>query len=269
MGISASINKVISLERSLNKAQESFGKSPIERIDSIEFNKVSFSFDSYKVLSNINLKFSKGKSFAIVGASGSGKTTLLNLLTSLYSASKGEVMINGVDLNSINQNMYRDLIGYVSQDLVYFDGSIKENIKLGNSSIADMDTIIDKISLRSVVKERGIDKNISDFGRSLSGGQLQKINIARELFKNPEFLILDEATSALDSNSEKKAIDYILSMKEDKIIVVVAHRMSSIKNIDEILFIDNNSIVNSGSMKKLYNSNEKFKSMCNKQSIFL
>ena len=123
--------------------------------------------------------------------------------------------------------------------------------------------------MNDTVEQKGIDTVIENFGNSLSGGQLQKINIARELYKNPELLILDEATSALDSGAEREIMDYVLDMKKNKIIVIVAHRLSTLVDVDKILFVENNSIEDTGSMIELYHSNEKFRLMCNNQSIFI
>ena len=269
MGISASINKVINLDIALDNINDIDGVVAIEGINNVDLNKVSFDFNGYKVLDNINFEFRKGTSYAIVGDSGSGKTTLLNLLTFLYSPQSGNLTINGLDSKSIKKSLYRNKIGYVSQELVYFDGSIKENIELDNSGNKNLNIIIEKLALSSLVSDKGLDNVIINFGKNLSGGQLQKINIARELYKNPELLILDEATSALDSGAERQIMDYILDMSQETIIIIIAHRLSSIMDVDEILFLDKGSIVDVGGMKKLYHSNLQFKKMCNNQSIFL
>ena len=125
------------------------------------------------------------------------------------------------------------------------------------------------LELTNVIEEKGLEQKMQSFGKNLSGGQLQRINIARELIKKPEILILDEATSALDANIEKNIMTDILKLKNDMMIIIVAHRLSTLTNVDEISYLENGVIKNTGNMYQLYNTNENFKLMCNNQKIFL
>jgi ABC-type multidrug transport system fused ATPase/permease subunit len=269
IGISASIERVVDLNRSLEEIRQMDGKVSINNIEELRLEDVSFDYSSGEVLQKLNLKFIKGKSYAIVGESGSGKSSLLNLLTILNHPVEGKIYINDQDSINVKKSLFRKKIGYISQELVYFDGSIKENIQLNNKTNQSLKKVIDQVLLNDLVKNKGLDKSIINFGKNLSGGQLQKINIAREIYKNPKLLLMDEASSALDSNSEKKIMKNILKNNKDKIIIITAHRLSILKYVDVIILLDNNSKLDSGNMTQLYHSNKKFKKMCNNQSIFL
>ena len=234
----------------------------ISTIGSAEMENVNISVDSRVILKDINVEFKKGNNYALVGQSGSGKSTLLNTLTFLYRPLSGQLTINK---NSIDNLSFRNKIGYVSQEVIIFDGSIMDNIVFGE--------LFEKEKYDSIVNLLGIDKirveKLNMNGSNISGGQRQLIALARELYREPDLLILDEFTSALDSITEKRIISVINDIKKDKIIITVAHRLSSVMGSDLILLMENGEILSRGTFKNLYDQSSKFRSMCNEQSIFM
>jgi ABC-type multidrug transport system fused ATPase/permease subunit len=272
IGVSASVEKVNSFEEELIIEKEQNGTCIIEKVDSISFNSLDFNFSDKKILNHLDLTFSRGNSYAFVGESGAGKTTILNILTLLYSVKKDFYMINyAYDSNDIDKYNFRLKVGYVSQEPIYFDGSIKENIVLNLEDVDEeyLYKIIKLVKLNDIVKDKGLDTKLQSFGKDLSGGQLQRINIARELIKKPDILILDEATSALDANTEKEIMSNILELKKEMIVIIVAHRLSSLIEVNEILFLKQGTVVAKDNMNNLYQKSEEFKVMCNNQNIFL
>lgn len=218
------------------------------------FFKYSDNANSF-TLKNVTLNIPKGKTTAIVGASGSGKTTLVKLLLSFYYPQMGDIYLDGIRLNKINSELWRKMCGVVMQDGMIFSGSILENIALGdeNPSIenvrlaaqqACIDNFIMKLPMQYTTK-------IGNVGINLSGGQKQRILIARAIYKNPQFIILDEATSSLDANNELSIINNLNLFFEGKTVVVVAHRLSTVKNADNIIVMDNGQIVEEGTHKVL------------------
>ena len=234
----------------------------ISTIGSAKMENVYVSVDSKVILKDINVEFKKGNNYALVGQSGSGKSTLLNTLTFLYRPLSGQLTINK---NSIDHLSFRNKIGYVSQEVIIFDGSIMDNVVFGE--------LFEKEKYDGIVNLLGIDKirveKLNMNGSNISGGQRQLIALARELYREPDLLILDEFTSALDSITEKRIISVINDIKKDKIIITVAHRLSSVMGSDLILLMENGEILSRGTFKNLYDQSSKFRSMCNEQSIFM
>jgi ABC-type multidrug transport system fused ATPase/permease subunit len=270
MGVSAPINKVIKFSQKLDKHKERNGLEVIKDIKDIKIEKLHFNYGNLSVIKNLSVNFRKNNIYAFVGGSGVGKTTILNILALLYSVNKDCYLVNDIDSNKIDKYKFRKKIGYVGQESLYFDGSIKENITLFEKYSDDaIEDIIEKTQLLDVVNSKGLDERLKSFGKDLSGGQLQRISIARELIKRPEILILDEATSALDANMERIIMSHILTLKKDMIIIIVAHRLSVLAGADQILYLDKEGVVERGNMHELYNNNNKFKIMCNNQKIFM
>jgi len=262
-----SIERLISLEKYSIENKNCVGNNEllINAISSIVLEKVYFKINKKIILENITYSFKKGKTTGIVGISGSGKTSLLNLIIMLYKHSNGKIRVNNMDSRNINIEEYKNDIGYVSQESIIFEDSVKNNIIFGKEFDEDkFCRIIKLLNIEDMVNE----KLIMD-GTNISGGQKQRISIARELYKNPQILILDESTSALDANIEKEIMGNLSSLKNDMIIIVVAHRLSTLVDIDEIMFLEQGRISDMGSMRKLYGNNEKFKIMCNNQNIFI
>ena len=227
----------------------------------IEFRHVSFAYtDTHTdelqyVLKDINLVIPKGKTVALVGQSASGKSTLLDLIPRYYDVQEGEVLIDGVNVKDLGIHDLRSLIGNVNQEAILFNDTIKNNIKFGKDDATDEEiTRAAKIANAYdfiMETENGFDTNIGDRGGRLSGGQRQRISIARAILKNPPILILDEATSALDTESERLVQDALYRLMKTRTTVAVAHRLSTIKNSDEICVIHEGRIVERGTHDEL------------------
>ena len=229
---------------------------------SLKFSKVNFSYNNDrqdKILREISLDIEPGQTAALVGPSGAGKSTLLNLVPRFYDVSSGSVFLDDYDLRDLSLPNVRSASSLVSQDALIFDISIKENIIFG------CDGISDEIFLK-VCKDSLVDDFVKDLpdkyqtlvgesGVRLSGGQKQRIAIARAMIKDAPILLLDEATSSLDSESEKKVQEALDKLMKDKTALIVAHRLSTIKNVDVIYVIDNGAIVEQGTHKELVNKN--------------
>jgi ATP-binding cassette subfamily B protein len=205
----------------------------------------------------LNIVIPEGKVTAIVGSSGSGKTTLIKLLLKYYNAIDGTIHIGNKDLAGFNSTWWRNQCGVVMQDGFLFSESIARNIAASSNDI-DTDRILvaSKIAnIHDFIMELPLKYNtlIGMDGQNLSQGQRQRTLIARAVYKNPDFLFLDEATNALDANNEKAIIDNLHGFYQGKTVVVVAHRLSTVKNADQIIVLDNGEIVESGNHQELVN----------------
>ena len=229
----------------------------------IEMKNVSFSYGEKEVLKNISLKIKKGETLAIVGASGSGKSTLANLLPRFYNYNSGELLIDGNELRNISKKSIRSLIGIVGQESILFNGSIRDNILLGKQ--IDDDEVYNALKTANALDfinefDDKIDHKIADNGVNLSGGQKQRIAIARAIISKSPILILDEATSSLDSKSEKLVQDALIKLMDNKTSIVIAHRLSTVKNAQNIIVLEKGKIVEQGthddliSRKGIYNN---------------
>ena len=241
-------------------------KIEIDKIDKIDFKDVTFSYDKkVNVLKNINVSIKKGDFIALVGESGSGKTTFSDLIMNFHSFKNGNINIDDEDIRNINVNSLRKKIGLVSQDSILFNDTVSNNIKLGSpqSSNKDVYESAKKANAFEFIEKMSdkFDTNIGEKGVRISGGQKQRLAIARAIVKNPDILILDEATSALDSHSEKKIQEAIDSFSNEMTLIIIAHRLSTIKKADKILFFDNGEIVENGTHEELMKLNKKYKKL--------
>jgi subfamily B ATP-binding cassette protein MsbA len=223
--------------------------------DSISYENLSFKYENEYVLNNINIKFKKGRTIAIVGASGAGKSTLVDLLPRFYDPNSGSLKIDDIDIRDIKIKDLRSLMGIVNQESILFNDTIFNNIAFGMTNIKDEDVIsAAKIAnAHEFIKDMpdGYFTHIGDRGNKLSGGQKQRISIARAVLKNPPIMILDEATSALDTESERLVQDALENLMKNRTSIVIAHRLSTIKNADEIIVVDKGLIVEKGTHKEL------------------
>ena len=223
----------------------------------IEFKNVCFKYDSNEVLDDISFRVKKGQTVALVGESGGGKTTICHLLPRFYSIDSGSIEIDNKNISDITMNCLRRNIGIVQQDVFLFSGTFKENIAYGNLK-ASMEEIIEaskKANIYDYIMSlpHGFDTQIGERGVRLSGGQKQRLSIARVFLKNPPILLLDEATSALDNTTEFMIQEALDTLKEGRTTIVVAHRLSTIKNADNILVIEHGKVKESGNHEELMN----------------
>ena len=237
----------------------------------IVFDNVSFGYsqsgneDEKLVISNMNLKIAAGKTLALVGPSGGGKSTICNLIPRFYNINSGSITLDGVDVRDIKLENLRKNIGIVSQNIFLFDGTVKENIAYGNLDATDEEII--NAAKRANIHDyivtlgKGYDTEVGERGIKLSGGQKQRIAIARVFLKNPKLLILDEATSALDNVTEMQIQASLEELSRGRTVIVVAHRLSTVKGADEIAVIDNTGIVEKGTHEELLAINGEYKKL--------
>ena len=230
----------------------------------VDFTGVTFKYtnDGNEVLTDLNLSVKAGESIALVGPSGGGKTTLCSLLPRFYEISSGEIKIDGTSIKDVTLESLRENIGVVAQDVYLFSGSVKENIIYGKKNATD-DEVIVAAKLAGAHEfilslPDGYDTYVGERGVKLSGGQKQRISIARVFLKNPPILILDEATSALDNESERLVQSSLEKLAKGRTTFTIAHRLTTIKNADRILFLTENGIEESGTHKELLIKNSKY-----------
>jgi ATP-binding cassette, subfamily B, bacterial len=242
-------------------------------IEELEFKNVSFKHQTaqYKALDNISFDIKKGETIAFVGPSGSGKSTLVKLLVGLYRPQEGEIYYDGIKGSEIDFDELRSQIGFVTQDTQLFAGTIKENLLFVNPSATenDLQVALQKSSCTNLLKraEKGIETVIGEGGLKLSGGEKQRIAIARALLRNPYLLIFDEATSALDSITEEEITETIrnVSSKGNQITVLIAHRLSTIMHADKIYVLERGEVVETGSHTSLINEKGLYYAMWRQQ----
>jgi subfamily B ATP-binding cassette protein MsbA len=254
-------------EYSLKDGKEEL-RSPVKRL---EFKGVWFKYPNSEhfTLKDISLSFEAGKKYAIVGKTGSGKSTLISLIPRFYDPDRGELLVNGRNIRDFTLKSLRKKIGVVSQDIVVFRGTVRENIAIGNPS-ASFEEIVEAAKIASihdfiVSLPEGYDTVIGDGGIQLSGGQRQRIAIARVVLKDPDILILDEATSALDSETEA-AVQRALDEKfKNRILIAIAHRLSTVINSDRIIFLKEGKVVGVGKHEELYENLSDYRKLCDIQ----
>jgi ABC-type multidrug transport system fused ATPase/permease subunit len=223
----------------------------------IRFQNVSYKYPgaNEKIFEDLNFSIPKNKTTAFVGSSGSGKTTLLNMLLGLFQPDKGDIFFDSIPMSQLEISSWRKRLGFVSQDMFLFHGTVYENVQLLNASVS-LDEVIEKCKIAQIhdfieTLPEGYQTIIGDRGLKLSGGQRQRLAIARALIGDPELLIFDEATSALDNVSERKITEAIESIAHHRTVVIVAHRLSTVVNSDHIVVLDQGKIVEEGSHQTL------------------
>jgi len=254
----ASLNNFHNL---MNKAPEPTAINPksLGKINELVFKNVSFKHTtaSHKAIDQIAFKVKLGETIAFVGPSGSGKSTLMKLLVGLYRPLEGKIEYNGLDETEINFDDLRKQIGFVTQDTNLFSGTIKENLMFVNPVATDeeLNDVLEKASCTNLVQraEKGLDTMIGEGGLKLSGGEKQRLSIARALLRKPQLLIFDEATSALDSLTEEEITNTIKEISSDReqITILIAHRLSTIMHADRIYVLEKGDVVETGTHENL------------------
>lgn len=257
-----------------NGKEEIVNEPVINKINSLELKNVYFQYpNGFEVLNSIDLNIEPLKTYAFVGESGSGKTSLVNLIVGLFNPTKGSILINGFSRQKVNLSSYRKRFGYITQEPVIFNDSFFNNITLW-----DEDSLLNRQKFERAIKLAKIDEflgslpekentKLGDNGVLISGGQKQRVSIARELYKDVDILIFDEATSALDSETEKLIQDNIDLLMGKYTILIIAHRLSTVKKADVISLMKSGKILQSGDFQVLLQNNEQFKRMVELQEF--
>ena len=251
----ASFNRIFSLKNETSDIGN--GNIEFKKLEkNIELRDVSFSYvDNFNVLNNVNLTINAGQTTAIVGSTGSGKSTLIKLLLRLYEINNGSISYDTNSLKEIELSSLREKIGLVSQDVFLFEGTVIENIAYGdlNASESEVWNAAQKSEADEFINNLPQKENtiVGERGQKLSGGQRQRISIARAILKNPEILILDEATSSVDNETEAAIQRSLDILKKDRTVIVIAHRLSTVRNADIIYVLENGSVVESGNHDSL------------------
>ena len=248
-------------ENLMKKSPEPQPKSPthLGMIQTLEFDHVGFKHHtaSHRAINDISFKVRTGETIAFVGPSGSGKTTLMKLLVGLYRPQEGKILYNGLDENRIDFEDLRNQIGFVTQDTQLFSGTIRENLSFVNpeASEEELYDVLNKAAAQNLLNraEKGLETMIGEGGLKLSGGEKQRLSIARALLRKPKLLLFDEATSALDSLTEEEITDTIrdISKRGDQITILIAHRLSTIMHADRIYVLEKGDVVETGTHELL------------------
>lgn len=238
---------------------------------SIEFRNVSFAYEDFSILKNINLTIKKGQTVALVGSSGAGKSTLADLVPRFHDVTGGELLIDGVNIKDYSLKEVRQLMGIVTQEPILFNDTVANNIALGKEN-ASQEEIINAAKIANAHtfienKEEKYQTNIGDRGSKLSGGERQRLTIARAVLKNPPILILDEATSSLDTESERLVQDAINHLMQDRTSIVIAHRLSTVRHANEIIVLQKGEIAERGTHDELIARNGIYKRLVDMQEV--
>ena len=237
----------------------------------IEFKNVSFTYDDTNIqaLKDISFVINHGETLAIIGKTGSGKSTILDLIGRLYDINDGQIRIDNKPIKEVNLNSLRNTVGYVPQDAFLFSDSIKNNIKFGSTDATNEDVIQAAKNAdvhKNIIKfNDGYDTILGERGITLSGGQKQRVSIARAIIKNPKILLLDDCLSAVDTETEEKILNNLDKISNGKTTIIVSHRISSVKNADKIIVLDNGYVSQKGTHDELINIDGYYKNLYLKQ----
>ena len=264
------ICEVLEMKPSVNDPEDPVSPDKQEK-GTVEFNHVSFAYPEAgeNVINDITFKAKKGETVAIIGSTGSGKSTLVNLIPRFYDVTKGSVKVDGVDVRDMTQHDLRDRLGYVPQKGVLFSGTIDSNIRYGKTDISMEDVKLAAQIAQSddfiEAKPEGYEAPISQGGTNVSGGQKQRLSIARAIAKKPEILIFDDSFSALDFKTDSKLRQALKEKTKDTTTIIVAQRISTILNADQIIVLDDGNMAGIGTHKELMKNCEVYRQIAMSQ----
>lgn len=274
LSVSGSLDNMTNFSKELSLDQETYGKINVGHFKAeIRLKDLNFSYGISPIIKNISLVIKKNETVALVGESGSGKTTLMNVLSGLLQVEKDMFMIDGVDAIDINIRTYQKRIGYITQEPVIFDDSVFNNVTFWDEPTVENKSRFEKALKMALIHEfvfglpERENAQLGNNGIMVSGGQKQRISIARELYKDVDFLFMDEATSALDSETEKSIQENLDQLKGRFTIVIIAHRLSTIRNADRIFFLNKGSLEKEGDFELLKSESESFNRMVKLQMV--
>ncbi len=274
LSVSGSLDNMTEFSKELKENKEKEGKEMLKEFSSkVELKNIIFNYGETRILNNVDFTINKNETIAFVGESGSGKTTLVNVVSGLLPIDSGNVIVDGIDMKSLNVSSFQSRIGYITQDSVIFNDTVYNNVTFWApktpENIAKFNETVKKAAIYDFIVNLPNQEEtvLGNNGMNLSGGQKQRISIARELYKDIDILILDEATSALDSDTEKAIQENIDSLKGSYTILIVAHRLSTIKNADKIVVMNAGEIMNVGGFKELVEKTPYFKRMVELQEL--
>lgn len=274
LGVSGSLSNMTQFIQELRSGREKTGSKMFTVFnDAIRLEQVSFDYDGNSILNNIDLTIPKNRTIAIVGESGSGKTTLINLLAALLKPGSGRLLVDGVDMRELNTESYQKRLGYITQEPVIFSDTIFNNVTFWDEPTeANRQRFLDalkKASIYDFVMEQPLKENavLGSSGVNISGGQKQRLSIARELYKEVDILFMDEATSALDSETERSIQENIESLKGSYTIIIIAHRLSTIRDADSIILLNKGRIDDVGNFEELQSRSAFFRKMVELQGF--
>jgi subfamily B ATP-binding cassette protein MsbA len=274
LNVSGSLENMTGFQKEISQQQERYGKQLLERFQQgIQLQGLDFRYGNKIILHDIDLELEAKKTYAFVGESGSGKTTLVNLIAGLMPPEEGQILIDGQDIRDLDIRTYQSRIGYITQEPVIFNDTIFNNVTFwavpNAANLKRFWEALEKAAIADFVRslegqERAV---LGNNGINLSGGQRQRLSIARELYKEIDILVMDEATSALDSETEKAIQDNIDQLKGQYTILIVAHRLSTIRNADEVVLMSQGRIEAKGRFEKLIHQSGNFKKMVELQEV--